>query len=279
MLQPIPGLLGVRVGSGQHSNLALTLAGSDSGAGAGIQADLKTFAAFGVYGTCAVTAVTAQNTLGVTHIHQIPPEVVRAQIDAVFFDLPPQAIKIGMLASAEIIETVTKFLSAHPSIPIVVDPVMVAKGGDRLLQEEAIEVLRDKLLPLATVLTPNADETEVLSGTSVKNMNDAREAAKIIASYGPKTVVVKGGHFGADAVDLLFDGDNFLEYPAARISTSSTHGTGCTFAAAITAGLANRQGVPEAVGVAKEFVTMAIKAAPWIGQGNGPLNHFYRWWP
>ncbi len=263
---------------GQQPNIALTIAGSDSGAGAGIQADLKTFASFGVYGTCAVTAVTAQNTLGVTAIHPIPPEIVRSQIDAVFADIPPQAVKIGMLASAEIIETVAQCLIEHPGIPIVLDPVMVAKGGDRLIEEEAIEILRDKLLPLATVLTPNSDEAEVLSGTRIQNMEDARAAAKIISSYGSQTIVVKGGHFGASAVDLFFDGERFHEYPAERISTTSTHGTGCTFAAAVTAGVANRLGIQEAVGIAKDFVTMAIKAAPGIGQGNGPLNHFYRWW-
>ena len=258
--------------------IALTIAGSDSGAGAGIQADLKTFAAFEVYGASAITAVTAQNTLGVTAVEELPAGMVAAQIDAVVDDLGVAAVKTGMLSSASIIETVAERLVAHRLDVVVIDPVMVAKGGDRLLREDAVGALKERLLPLALVLTPNASEAEVLSGRPVTTMEEAKEAARAIRALGPRYVVVKGGHFGEDAVDVLFDGERFTELPAKRVATTSTHGTGCTFSSAIAAGLANGQGVGEAVSDAKAYVTEAIGRAFPVGAGHGPLNHFFKWW-
>ncbi len=258
--------------------VALTIAGSDSGAGAGVQADLKTFAAFEVYGTSALTAVTAQNTMGVTGIHELPVAIIRGQIDAVASDIGVDAVKIGMLSSEEIITAVVQALEAHGFEKCVVDPVMVAKGGDRLLREDAVDALTRQLLPLALVVTPNAGEAEVLSGHRVESMRDAREAAKAIHALGPRNVVVKGGHFGEDAVDLLFDGERFTEYPAARVPTTSTHGTGCTFSSAIASGLAKGSTVADAVAEAKAYVSQAIAHAFPIGAGHGPLNHFYAWW-
>ncbi|MCH7607913.1 MAG: bifunctional hydroxymethylpyrimidine kinase/phosphomethylpyrimidine kinase [Chloroflexi bacterium] len=258
--------------------VALTIAGSDSSAGAGIQADLKTFAAFEVYGASAITAVTAQNTLGVTAVEELPAGMVAAQIDAVADDLGVAAVKTGMLSSASIIETVAERLVAHGLGVVVIDPVMVAKGGGRLLREDAVGALRELLLPLALVLTPNASEAEVLSGRPVTTIEEAKEAARAIRALGPRYVLVKGGHFGEDAVDVLFDGERFTELPAKRVATTSTHGTGCTLSAAIAAGLANGKGVGEAVSDAKAYVTEAIGRAFPVGAGHGPLNHFYRWW-
>ena len=258
--------------------VALTIAGSDSSAGAGIQADLKTFAAFEVYGASAITAVTAQNTLGVTAIEELGTGVIAAQIDAVVGDLGVGAVKTGMLSSTPIIETVAERLEAHRLERVVVDPVMVAKGGERLLREDAVAALTRLLLPLALVLTPNAGEAEVLSGRPVTTMEEAKEAARAIAALGPRHVVVKGGHFGTDAVDVLFDGERFTELPAKRVTTTSTHGTGCTFSSAIAAGLATGKGVGEAVADAKAYVTEAIGCAFPVGAGHGPVHHFFRWW-
>ena len=258
--------------------VALTIAGSDSSAGAGIQADLKTFAAFEVYGASAITAVTAQNTLAVTAIEELPTYVIAAQIDAVVNDLGVAAVKTGMLSSAAIIETVAERIAAHGIDVVVVDPVMVAKSGDRLLREDAVDALKTTLLPLALVLTPNAIEAEVLSGRPVTTTEEAKEAARAIQALGPRHVVVKGGHFGEDAVDVLFDGERFTELPAKRVATTSTHGTGCTFASAIAAGLANGKEVGEAVADAKGYVTEAIARAFPVGAGHGPLHHFFKWW-
>jgi hydroxymethylpyrimidine/phosphomethylpyrimidine kinase len=257
----------------------MTIAGSDSGGGAGIQADLKTFAALGVYGTSVIIAVTAQNTLGVTAVHEIPPEVVAAQIDAVVADIGADAVKTGMLASAPIIQVVAAKVREHRLPNLVVDPVMVAKSGDPLLRQEAVTVLRDLLLPLATVVTPNLPEAEILVGRSLQDGDDVRRAAREIVALGPRAVVMKGGHGGGDVVvDVLFDGANFREYTAPRIDTSSTHGTGCTFASAIAAGLARGLSIEEAVAQAKEYVTAALRNAQAIGGGHGPLHHFYRFW-
>ena len=258
--------------------IALTVAGSDSGGGAGIQADLKTFAAFRVYGASALTAVTAQNTLGVAAIHELPADVVAAQIDAVATDLGMDAVKTGMLSGVAIIETVAERLQRHGVRQIVVDPVMVAKGGDRLLREDAVSALVSRLLPLALVATPNAGEAAALCGHPVETMAQARDAARAIHGMGCRYVVVKGGHFGEDAVDLLYDGSAFAEFPAKRIPTTSTHGTGCTFASAVAAGLARGNSVENAVSGAKDYVTAAIAAAPPIGRGHGPLHHFHAWW-
>jgi len=257
----------------------LTIAGSDSGAGAGIQADLKTFAALGVYGTSAITAITAQNTLGVTAVQEVPPGMVAAQIDAVVGDIRPDAVKTGMLASAPIIEVVAAKVREHGLTNLVVDPVMVAKSGDRLLREDAVAALRDLLLPLCAVVTPNLPEAEVLAGHSIGSDEDARRAAEEIVGLGAGAVVVKGGHRGTpEAVDVLYDGNAFREYSAPRIDTTSTHGTGCTFASAIAAYLARGEPLAEAVGQAKEYLTEALRRAYPIGGGHGPVHHFYRWW-
>ena len=264
--------------SPERRPVALTIAGSDSGGGAGIQADLKTFAAFEVYGASAVTAVTAQNTLGVTGVHELPIDLVRAQIDAVASDLGVDAAKTGMLSSSAIIEAVAERARACGFDKLVVDPVMVAKGGDRLLREDAVQALASVLLPLALVATPNADEASVLCGRPVETLEQAREAARAVHALGCRYVVVKGGHFGDDAVDVLFDGAAFAEFPARRIPTSSTHGTGCTFSSAIAASLAKGGTVEAAVAEAKEYVTGAIASAFPVGGGHGPLNHFHRWW-
>ena len=257
---------------------ALTIAGSDSGGGAGIQADLKTFAALGVYGSSALTAITAQNTLGVTAVHELPPDMVAAQIDAVMSDIGADAVKTGMLANSGIIRRVAEKVGEHAIDNLVVDPVMVAKGGDRLLQEEAVEALRSLLVPLAAVVTPNLPEASVLVGHSVESREDARRAAHDIVDMGARSVVVKGGHLQGDAVDVFYDGRQFRELSSARVETTSTHGTGCTFASAVTAGLAQGMGVEDAVVRAKEYVTEAIRNAIPVGAGHGPLNHFHATW-
>ncbi len=256
--------------------IAMTIAGSDSGGGAGIQADLKTFAALGVYGTSALTAVTAQNTLGVAAIHEVPTDVIAAQIDVILSDIGADAVKTGMLSSLVIIETVAQKLQRHGVARLVVDPVMVAKGGDRLLQEDAVEALKTRLLPLATVVTPNLPEAEVLTGITIRNTEDVRNAAKAMVNMGAKSVVVKGGHMtGHEALDIFYDGKEFREFSAPRIDTKNTHGTGCTFASAIAAGLAKGLLLVEAIAQAKTYVTEAIRANLDIGSGHGPLDHFH----
>ncbi len=254
---------------------ALTIAGSDSGGGAGIQADLKTFAALGVYGTSALTAITAQNTLGVTGVQELTPDMVGAQIDAVISDIGADAVKTGMLSNSRIIQVVADKVTEHGLPNLVVDPVMVAKGGDPLLQEEAVDALRTLLVPLALVVTPNLPEASVLVGYPVESLEQARQAARDIVAMGSRSVVVKGGHLEGDAVDVFYDGREFRELSAPRIETTSTHGTGCTFASAIAAGLANGMAVEEAVGQAKEYVTEAIRKSFPVGSGHGPLNHFH----
>ena len=256
---------------------ALTIAGSDSGGGAGIQADLKTFAAFGVYGASAITAITAQNTIGVRAIHDVPVSVVAAQIDAVLDDIGADAAKTGMLSSPEIIEAVADRLRAHAVAALVVDPVMVAKSGDRLLREDAVVALRDLLLPLAAVVTPNAPEATVLSGIDVVDATSARDAARRIHDLGPAMVVVKGGHLGGDTSDdLVFDGRTFEVLSGRRIATRHTHGTGCTFSAAICACLARGLAPLEAVREARTYVQGAIEHAEPLGGGHGPVNHLWR---
>jgi len=257
----------------------LTIAGSDSSAGAGIQADLKTFAALGVYGTCAITAITAQNTLGVSAVQEMPPGIVAAQIDAVVTDIRPDAVKTGMLASAPIIEVVAAKAREYGLPNLVVDPVMVAKSGDRLLREDAVAALRELLLPLATVVTPNLPEAEALTGRPVRSGENVRRAAEEIVRLGARAVVVKGGHReSAEAIDVLYDGKAFREYSAPRVETTSTHGTGCTFASAIAACLARGMPLADAVAEAKAYLTEALRRAYPIGGGHGPVNHFHRWW-
>ncbi len=256
---------------------ALTIAGSDSGGGAGIQADLKTFAALGAYGASVITAVTAQNTLGVRAIHEIPTDVIAAQLDAVLEDIGADAAKTGMLSSAAIIETVANRLRAHGVPRLVVDPVMVAKSGDRLLREDAVRSLRDTLLPLALVVTPNAPEAAVLSGLPVVDLETAREAARRIHERGPAFVIVKGGHLGGErSDDLVFDGRTFEVLEGARIETRHTHGTGCTFSAAIAACLAAGAEPLEAARAARAYLQGAIEHAEPLGSGHGPVNHLWR---
>lgn len=258
--------------------VALTIAGSDSGGGAGIQADLKTFSAFGVYGASALTAITAQNTQQVTQVFELPPDLVGAQIDAVASDLGVDATKTGMLANAEIIEIVAAKVREHALRPLVVDPVMVAKSGDRLLREDAIDALRTRLFPLATIVTPNIPEAEVLVGRPLASWDDLREAAKEIVALGPEAVVLKGGHRPGPATDLFYDGRGFREYTTGRVETKNTHGTGCTFASAIAASLAKGSDLPRAVAAAKAYVTKALQSAYPVGHGRGPVHHFFRFW-
>jgi hydroxymethylpyrimidine/phosphomethylpyrimidine kinase len=254
---------------------ALTIAGSDSGGGAGIQADLKTFAALGVYGSSVVTAVTAQNTRGVFAVAEVPEEVIALQIDVVLEDIGAAAVKTGMLSSASIVQTVAGRLEAWGVEMLVVDPVMVAKGGHPLLQQSAVAAVKEHLLPLALVVTPNIPEAEVLSGITIDSPDAAREAARAIGALGPRWVVIKGGHQAGDATDLVYDGGHFAEFSAQRIDTPNTHGTGCTFSAAIAALLA--RGVPplEAIEAAKIWLTGAIRASYAIGDGHSPVNHFH----
>jgi hydroxymethylpyrimidine/phosphomethylpyrimidine kinase len=259
---------------------ALTIAGSDSGGGAGIQADLKTFAAMGVYGASAITAVTAQNTLEVRDWLALRDALVAAQIDAVLDDIGADAVKTGMLANASIVTTVVSRLREHRIDRLVVDPVMVAKGGHKLLEDDAIDAIVRDLLPLALIVTPNLPEAEVLAGARIASWDDARAAAEKIVAMGARSVVVKGGHFAdsPQSTDLFYDGTSFREYPALRIDTRNTHGTGCTFASAIAAGLAKGLDVPGAVALAKSYVTLAIQHAYAVGGGHGPVHHFYRFW-
>ena len=252
---------------------ALTIAGSDSGGGAGIQADLKTFMARGVYGLSVLTAVTAQNTLGVQAVVELPPDFVAQEFDSVFGDMQIQAAKTGMLSSIPLVEVVSRKIDTYGVRKLVVDPVMVAKGGHALLQADARQALTEKLLPLAFVVTPNLHEAGLLSGMEVVRRSDMEEAARRIKALGPTYVVVKGGHLEEDACDLLFDGSAFRAYSCRKIDTVCTHGAGCTFSAAITAELAKGETVEEAIAQAKDFVTRAIAAGFRIGQGHAPLNH------
>jgi hydroxymethylpyrimidine/phosphomethylpyrimidine kinase len=256
---------------------ALTIAGSDSGAGAGIQADLKTFAAHGVYGTCAITAVTAQNTLGVVCWQALEADLVTAQIEAVVADIGTDAVKIGMLANAAIAEAVAAAIRALDLPQVVVDPVLIAKGGDRLLAEDAVGTIRSELLPLAHVVTPNIPEAEALTGASIHSLDDMRDAATRILRLGPRVVLVKGGHAaGAESIDVCVTVAGSFEIRGPRIDTPHTHGTGCTLSSAIAANLA--LGLPdrEAIELAREYLDGAIRHAPGLGGGHGPLNHFWR---
>jgi hydroxymethylpyrimidine/phosphomethylpyrimidine kinase len=253
--------------------VAMTIAGSDSGGGAGVQADLKTFQALGVYGTSTLTAVTAQNTLNVRAVHEIPIELVGAQIDAVMEDIGVDAAKTGMLSSAEIIGTVAERVRFWRLDRLVVDPVMVSKSNDRLLREDAVQALVRDLLPLALVLTPNLPEAEVLVGRSLSTEDEIRQAAREIHALGPRSVVMKGGHRQGEAVDVLFDGQTFQAFSSERFDTPNTHGTGCTFSAAIAAGLAQGLDVIDAVGAAKRYVSEAIRRSTPLGGGHGPVAH------
>ena len=256
--------------------VALSIAGSDSGGGAGIQADLKTFAALGVHGTTAITAITAQNTVTVTEIFELPPRLVVVQIDAVVSDLGVQAVKTGMLASAEIIEAVAAAIKAHNIKNLVVDPVMVAKGGAKLLRDDAIDALRTSLLPLADVITPNLPEAEVILGRRIATIDERRQAARDLVALGPKAAVVKGGHADDDVTDVYWDGIEMIELTGQRVKTMNTHGSGCVFSAAIAAGLAKGLQPLAAVRQAKEFISAAIEHSLDIGHGHGPVNPMFK---
>jgi hydroxymethylpyrimidine/phosphomethylpyrimidine kinase len=256
---------------------ALTIAGSDPGGGAGIQADLKTFAALGVYGTSAITALTAQNTLRVSGVHVVPPDFVVAQIDAVADDIPIAAAKTGMLATARIVSAVAEVLARRRFPWLVVDPVMIAKSGDRLLDEDALREMTTALIPLASVVTPNLMEAAALTGRAVRARSDARDAAKALVDLGARAAIVKGGHFEEpDVVDLLYDGRDLHEFSHPRQHTRHTHGTGCTFAAALTAHLALGHALPAAVALTVDYIAGAIAHGLEIGGGHGPLDHFWR---
>ncbi|MFQ5992259.1 MAG: bifunctional hydroxymethylpyrimidine kinase/phosphomethylpyrimidine kinase [Nitrospiraceae bacterium] len=254
----------------------LTIAGSDSGGGAGIQADLKAMSANGVYGMSVITSITAQNTKGVTAIHDLPVPVIEAQIDAIFDDFDVAAVKTSMLSSTDIVEAVGRKLKKYQPKNLVVDPVMVAKSGHALLQPEAIETIRTALIPLALVVTPNVLEAERLSDVKIRSLADARQAAKVIHKLGCKYVLIKGGHLLVEkGTDLLYDGRFFNVYKGEFVETPHTHGTGCTYASAIAAQVARGKPLPEAVQAAKTFITEAIRNHLAIGHGKGPTNPFY----
>lgn len=254
---------------------ALTIAGSDSGGGAGIQADLKTFTAFGVYGMSALTAITAQNTVGVFGIEELPLAIIAGQLDAVLGDIGTDAAKTGMLSSAAIVRLVAGKVAEYAVPNLVVDPVMVAKSGDTLLSDDAQAALREALLPLALVTTPNIPEAEALTGITIAGIDDMRAAAVRLAERGVRWVVVKGGHLPDEqaAVDIVYDGRDFTELRSPRFPTKNTHGTGCTFAAAITAGLAQGRDPLDAIRRAKQYVSRAIETSLALGHGHGPTNH------
>lgn len=255
--------------------VAMTVAGSDSGGGAGIQADLKTFAALGVHGTSAITAITAQNTVGVTDVLELPPQLVVAQIDAIVDDIGVAAAKTGMLSSSDIIEAVAGAIARHGISLLVVDPVMVAKGGARLLRDNAVGALRESLLPLAAVITPNLPEAEVLLGRPIGTLDERRDAAQELVRMGARAAVVKGGHAEGDAVDVYADADQLFELSAARIDTVNTHGSGCAFSAAIASYLAMGLSTADSVRRAKAFISSAIEFAIEVGKGHGPVNPMF----
>ncbi len=255
--------------------VALTIAGSDSGGGAGIQADLKTFHQFGVFGTSVIVAITAQNTRGVRGVHAVPVDVVRAQMAALAEDLPPDGTKTGMLATRELVEAVADGIREHRFPAYVLDPVMVATSGDRLLDQDAEQAIARCLVPLAAVVTPNLDEARILVERDVKTPEDMEEAGRVLVKMGAKAALVKGGHLdGTEVVDVLVTSAGSRPFRHARIDTISTHGTGCTLSAAVAAGLANEASLEQAVTVALDFVHRAIQWAPRLGSGHGPLNHF-----
>jgi hydroxymethylpyrimidine/phosphomethylpyrimidine kinase len=262
--------------STQPIKQVLTIAGSDSGGGAGIQADIKSMSANGVFAMSVVTAVTAQNTEEVTDVFELPTSIVAAQIDAVFDDFDVAAVKTGMLSSAAIVETVARMLKPQNVTNLVVDPVMISKSGHLLLKPDAINAIKGQLFPLALLVTPNIHEAQQLSGIEIKTLADARRAAKIIHGFGCKHVLIKGGHLPTDrATDLLYDGRFFNMFKGEFIDTPHTHGTGCTFASAIAAHLAQGKSVNDAIQAAKTYLTEAIRHSLAIGHGTGPTNHFF----
>jgi len=261
---------------------ALTIAGSDSGGGAGIQADLKAFSALGAYGASVITALTAQNTVTVSAIHPVPTDFISAQIDAVCSDIQIDAVKIGMLGTPEITHTVAEGIRRHSLNNIILDPVMVAKSGDALLQEDAIDALKSELVPLAQLITPNLPEAGVLLGRAEPDSVDAmQQAAEDLHKLGADNVLVKGGHLDGDVnTDVLFDGKGFYQFSHPRIDTTNTHGTGCTLSSAITALVAQGVGIPEATATAADYIHTAIAGADKlnVGEGHGPVHHFHALW-
>lgn len=262
--RPLPWYLAI-------TPIALTIAGSDPSGGAGIQADLKTFHQLRVYGSSAITLVTVQNTRGVSRVEILDARIVREQVNAVLEDMPPQAVKTGALGAAEIVEAVA---SIAFSAPLVVDPVMISKHGAPLMNKDAQTAMRRALLPKAALITPNTEEAAAIAGIPVRDVSSMRDAARRIAGLGARAVLVKGGHIEGDAIDVLFDGDGFLELPAPRIQTRHTHGTGCTYSAAITAYLARGFDLRTSVRRAKAFIAKAIATNPGLGAGHGPVNHW-----
>ena len=252
----------------------LTIAGSDSGGGAGIQADIKTFAAFGVYGMSVVTAVTAQNTVGVNGIQEIPADFVGLQFESILSDIGVDGIKTGMLQSTEIVMTVSQKLKHSKVSHIVIDPVMVSTSGHALLEPQAVDVMKQSLVPLADLVTPNIPEAELLSAISIHSMDDMKLVAKEIYQLGCRSVLIKGGHGTGQAIDLLYDGQQFIKYTTERIQTKNTHGTGCTFSAAILANLVKGKNLNDSIAISKKYITAAILGGLPIGKGYGPLNHF-----
>lgn len=254
---------------------ALTIAGSDCSGGAGIQADLKTFSAHGVFGMSVIVSVVAENTSRVISVEDVSPEMIKAQIDAVFEDIEVNAVKVGMLSSEICMKAVAEKLHQYTPKYTVIDPVMIAKGGHALMKPESLETLKTEIIPLAYLLTPNIPEAETITGMTIKTYEDTQKVAKIIHSLGAKNVMIKGGHLSGDAVDLLYDGKDFYTFTTERIDTKNTHGTGCTFSSAITANLANGLTLNNSIEKAKQYITTAIKHSLPIGHGHGPTNHFY----
>jgi hydroxymethylpyrimidine kinase/phosphomethylpyrimidine kinase len=255
----------------------LTIAGSDSGGGAGIQADIKTITLLGAYASCVITAVTAQNTLGVQDIHAVPADFVALELESVLSDIRPQTIKTGMLCNAEIVHVVAERLrqySREVPLTLIVDPVMYAKSGSALLEQKAQVTIVKEIFPLATLVTPNIAETREITGIDVHSVGTMHEAAEKIFEMGPRNVLIKGGHLAIDAIDVLYDGKQFSEFFAPRIQTPHTHGTGCTFSSAIAAFMAMGDDLPTAIAAAKEFISAAIETAFPIGAGIGPVNPY-----
>lgn len=255
---------------------ALTIAGSDSSGGAGIQADIKTMSAHGVYAMSVIVSVVAENTSRVIAVSDVTTDIIKAQIDAVFEDIPVDAVKIGMLSTPECMRAVADKLVEYKPSNVVIDPVMYAKNGCPLMNIDAIESFISIILPFADLLTPNIPEAEAISGLKINNFNDMENAARMIHSMGAKNVLIKGGHSSGEPIDLLYDGNEFIKFGGERINTKNTHGTGCTLSSAIAANLALGAKLDESVAMAKEYVTDAIKHALELGKGNGPTNHFYR---
>jgi len=253
----------------------LTIAGSDSSGGAGIQADLKTFSAHGVFGMSVITAVTAQNTQGVFAVQDIDPDVIAKQIDAIFEDIVVDAVKIGMVSQIPTIKIISAKLREYAPEKLVVDPVMVSKSGFHLLNPDAEQTLIQELLPLATVVTPNIPEAEVMTHRSIHTHEEMEDAAKAIFQMGAKNVLIKGGHLETDSTDILYDGQEFIPFSSARINTKNTHGTGCTLSSAIASNLARGMNITDAIAKAKEYITIAIEHSLDIGKGVGPTHHFY----